>query len=84
MELYTEQLYMRQLEAGDWGFFLALHTEPAAIQYVYDAPSETETREKFESRLPQWLRLPPLVVLNRLRSAERSCRWGNGTEACAR
>jgi RimJ/RimL family protein N-acetyltransferase len=55
MELYTERLYMRQLEAGDWDLFLALHTDPSVIQYVCDAPCETETREKFESRLPQWL-----------------------------
>ncbi|MCS3418107.1 RimJ/RimL family protein N-acetyltransferase [Pseudomonas sp. BIGb0450] len=55
MELYTERLYMRQLEAGDWDFFLALHTDPSVIQYVCDVPSETETREKFETRLPRWL-----------------------------
>ncbi|MGB0338205.1 GNAT family N-acetyltransferase [Pseudomonas sp.] len=55
MELYTERLYLRQLEAGDWDLFLALHTDPTVIQYVCDAPSETETRERFESRLPHWL-----------------------------
>lgn len=55
MELYTDRLYLRQLNAGDWAFFRDLHADPLVVQYVCDIPSETETREKFEARLPQWL-----------------------------
>lgn len=55
MVLHSERLYMRQITTGDWPLFLALHADQRVIQYVCDAPTESQTREKFESRLPQWL-----------------------------
>lgn len=54
MELHSDRLYMRQIKAGDWALFQALHDDPRVIEYVCDAPSMTQLREKFESRLPQW------------------------------
>ena len=40
MELHTERLYLRQLEAGDWDLFLTLHTDPSVIQYVCIGPAK--------------------------------------------
>ena len=55
MELRSERLHMRHITLDDWPLFLALHTDQLVTQYVCETQSESQTREKFESRLPQWL-----------------------------
>lgn len=55
MELSSKRLYLRQVTVSEWPLFRALHVAPEVIRYICDTPTESQIREKFESRLPQWL-----------------------------
>ncbi|AEF22131.1 MULTISPECIES: GNAT family N-acetyltransferase [Pseudomonas] len=54
MELSSKRLHLRQVTTSEWPLFLALHVTPELIRYICSTPTESEIREKFESRLPQW------------------------------
>ncbi|SDQ69027.1 Protein N-acetyltransferase, RimJ/RimL family [Pseudomonas sp. UC 17F4] len=55
MELHSERLNMRQIIEDDWPLFLALHGDQRVTRYVCDTQTQSEVRERFESRLPLWL-----------------------------
>ncbi|MGY4494402.1 GNAT family N-acetyltransferase [Pseudomonas sp. TE3610] len=55
MELRSDRVYMRQITVDDWPLFLALHTDQRVTRYVCEIQTQSQAREKFESRLPQWL-----------------------------
>lgn len=54
MHITSKRLSMRQITATDWALFERLHTDPEVIKQCFDLPSDTDIREKFESRLPVW------------------------------
>ncbi|MFA7894851.1 GNAT family N-acetyltransferase [Pseudomonas putida] len=55
VELDSERLRLRQIQAADWELFLELHTNPSIIRYVCDPLTEADIHDRFESRLPVWL-----------------------------
>jgi len=55
MELLSKRLNLRQVTPSEWPLFHALHVAPEVIRYICSTPTESQIREKFESRLPQWL-----------------------------
>lgn len=52
--LKTTRLICRPISPADWPFFLALQQDPQVMRYVADVRSESEIREAFDSRLPEW------------------------------
>ncbi|NKF51793.1 GNAT family N-acetyltransferase [Shewanella sp. WXL01] len=49
--LYTDRLKIRNLQASDWLFVLAIQTNPSVNQYIRDVEDEQTIRRKFEQRL---------------------------------
>lgn len=54
LELHTERLHLRSLNANDWELFLTLHSDPDNLRYVCDPLSRAQIEERFTSRLPHW------------------------------
>ncbi|QMV16419.1 GNAT family N-acetyltransferase [Vibrio spartinae] len=54
IQLQTQRLIMRQINVTDWDFFHFLQTDSTTIKYSFNPRTETQIRERFESRLPQW------------------------------
>jgi RimJ/RimL family protein N-acetyltransferase len=54
LELNTERLYLRTMDAADWPLFLRLHSEPQTMQYVFGEIEEEQVRRGFNHRLPAW------------------------------
>ncbi|MDA0150198.1 GNAT family N-acetyltransferase [Vibrio sp. LaRot3] len=45
---------MTPITEKDWPLFRRLLSEPQVIRHCFDAPSESDARARFESRLPTW------------------------------
>ncbi|WP_166839970.1 GNAT family N-acetyltransferase [Rheinheimera pleomorphica] len=45
---------MTPLTPGDWRLFQTLHSTPEVIAQCFDAPTETELKQKFDARLQPW------------------------------
>lgn len=52
--LPSPRLLLRSMTPADWPLFYALHQDPVVIRYVCDALSETQIRQRFDSRLQPW------------------------------
>lgn len=52
--LQSPRLLLRSMTPADWPLFYALHQDPAVIRYVCDPLSETQIRQRFDSRLQPW------------------------------
>ncbi|WP_123902478.1 GNAT family N-acetyltransferase [Pseudomonas soli] len=55
VELKSERLNMRQIIEDDWSLFLALYGDQRVTRYVCETQTQSEVRERFESRLPLWV-----------------------------
>lgn len=54
MRLTSARLDMTPLTQQDWLLFQQLHETPEVIAQCFDAPTETELKQKFASRLQPW------------------------------
>jgi RimJ/RimL family protein N-acetyltransferase len=54
IKITTLRLSCESLREADWPFFLALQQNADVMRYVSDPRTESEIREIFESRLPDW------------------------------
>lgn len=54
MQLSTNRLNLRPLQAADWPFFFKLHQDASVMRYVHDMYSDTEVLARFQHRLQPW------------------------------
>lgn len=50
----ADPLVLRSLTEADWPLFLQLHRNDQVLQYVADALTEEQIRQRFEERLQPW------------------------------
>ena len=53
-ELETKRLVLKPINHEDWPLFERLHTTSEVMQFVSDADSAENIKNRFESRLGQW------------------------------
>lgn len=54
MRVTSARLEMTPLTQQDWPLFQLLHHTPEVIAQCFDAPTEAELQQKFQSRLQPW------------------------------
>ncbi|NIF59793.1 GNAT family N-acetyltransferase [Enterobacter sp. Ap-916] len=52
--LLTPRLALSQITEADWPLFRYLQQQPEVMRYVADNRPETEIRQAFDARLPDW------------------------------
>ena len=74
MIITSTRLDMTPLAPGDWWLFQTLHSTPEVIAQCFDAPTETELKQKFDSRLQPWHKAADhwLCLVMRLRDSDQA------------
>lgn len=54
MQIETPRLILKSISESDWGLFNQLHQSKEVIKYVSDPFSDSDIKERFNSRLVEW------------------------------
>lgn len=54
MQLITERLQLKNLQAEDWQLFYRVHTDKSSMEYISAVPQMADIRQRFNDRLAPW------------------------------